>query len=195
MSAFEYASVVVSIVLALGIADILRFLADSIRPLDANRLYWVHFLWILVLLDAHVEFWLRMWDFRALVAVGPMLSLLLAGPALLFIATRVLLPLASDEGKMEVLYFRNRKLFFALLIVMNLWSLAVGPWSISGNPDEQLIYGLLMTVLMVGMSIACMLSENRRLHQTVVLLVVAVETLEFFSMFYLPTAAAQFGSV
>ena len=195
MSAFEYASVVVSIVLALGIADILRFLADSIRTLDTDKVYWVHFLWILVLLDAHIEFWFRMWDFRALVDVGPMLSLLLAGPALLFIATRILLPLASDEGSMEALYFRNRKLFFALLIVMNLWSLAVGPWSSSGNPGEQLIYGLLMTVLMAGVSIACMLSENRRLHQTVVLLVVAVETLEFFSMFYLPTAAAQFGSV
>ena len=195
MSAFEYASVVVSIILALGIADILRFLADTIRTLDAHRLYWVHFLWILVLLDAHIEFWLRMWDFRVLVDVGPMLSLLLAGPALLFIATRILLPLPSDEANIEELYFRNKKLFFALLIVMNLWSLAVGPWSSSVNSGEQLLYGSLMTALMVGVSIACVLSENRRLHQAVVLSIVALEILEFFSMFYLSTAAAQIGGV
>ena len=74
MSDFEYASVVVSIVLALGIADILRFLGDTVREPGACRVYWVHFLWILVLLSLHIEFWWRMWNFRHVLYIGPMLA-------------------------------------------------------------------------------------------------------------------------
>jgi hypothetical protein len=181
MSAFEYASVVVSIILALGIADILRFLADTFRDWNPRRFYWLHFLWMILLLEAHVEFWLRMWDFRTLVDVGPMLSVLLTGPALLFMATRALMPLPGGETTMEDLYFGNRKIFFAVLILMSLWSFAVGPWQPSGNPVALPLYGALFTLILMSAFVACMFSSNRRLHQAVVLTISATEVLELFS--------------
>ena len=115
MSDFEYASVVVSIVLALGIADILRFIADTFREPGGRKLFWVHLLWVLVLLQLHVEFWWRMWSFRDLITVGSGLGFVLLGPALLFTATRTLLPTNDSDTDLEALYFRRKSLFFVFL--------------------------------------------------------------------------------
>ena len=105
MSSFEYASVLVSIVLALGIADILRFIGDTVREFDIRRVYWVHILWVCILLDAHVEFWLRLWDFKDLVDIGPGFTLIFLGPALLFVTARTLLPASNNDDGMKEFFF------------------------------------------------------------------------------------------
>ena len=107
-----------SIVLALGIADILRFLADVLREPGARRLYWVHMLWVVLLLELHVEFWWRLWGFQSQLSVGPELALVILGPALLFMASRIMLPGPRDSADMAVLYYGRRTAFFSMMIAM-----------------------------------------------------------------------------
>ena len=180
MSDFEYASVVVSIVLALGIADILRFIGDTVRELDVRRLYWVHFLWILVLLSLHVEFWWRMWDFRHVLYIGPRLAFLLVGPALLFVATRTLLP-ASDDRPNEEFFYRRKSAFFAIMILLSLWSLAFSPWSVSMESGQSLITIIVVSVIVIALFTACVFSDNSKLHKGVVSMVVLLELIEMLS--------------
>ena len=182
MSDFEYASVVVSIVLALGIADILRFLADTFRESGSRKLYWVHLLWIVVLLQLHVEFWWRMWSFRELITVGPSLGLVLLGPAILFVTTRTLLPAGATENDFEALFFRRKTLFFVMLAMLNLWALIFSPWSIGMAPNESTIAVLGVFAVVMSLFVACMFSSSPLLHKSVVCSVVALEVLEIVAM-------------
>jgi hypothetical protein len=181
MSDFEYASVVVSIVLALGIADILRFLADCLREPGRRRLYWVHLVWIFLLLQLHVEFWWRMWDFRDFVDVGPKLTFLLLGPAGLFVATRTLLPTSGGESDMEQLYFQRKTAFFVLVLLLNIWSMIASPLSQAGDSGESGMLAVGLTVFFMALFVACVLSSNRRLHQAVAAIVALMEMLEIGS--------------
>jgi len=181
MSDFEYASVVVSIVLALGIADILRFLADCLREPGQRRLFWVHLVWIFLLLELHVEFWWRMWDFRDFVDVGPMLTFLLLGPAVLFVATRTLLPTSAGELDMQQLYFQRKTAFFILVLVLNIWSLIASPWSQAADSRESGVLVVSLTVIFMALFVACVFSSNRLLHQAVAVVVAVLEMLEIGS--------------
>jgi uncharacterized membrane protein len=177
MSDFEYASVVVSIVLALGIADILRFIADTFREPGGRKLFWVHLLWVLVLLQLHVEFWWRMWSFRNLITVGSGLGFVLLGPALLFTATRTLLPTNDSDADLEALYFRRKSLFFVFLALLNIWALAFSPWS-ADTSGENITLVLGGFALVMTLFAACIFSKNLLLHKGVVSLLVALEVLE-----------------
>lgn len=181
MSDFEYASVVVSIVLALGIADILRFLADTFRESGGRRIYWVHLLWIIILFELHVEFWWRMWSFKDLVTIGPSLGLVLLGPAMLFVTTRALLPVAASDADMQALYYRRKTLFFIMLALLNLWALALSPWGVAEVPEEGAAIALSLFAFAMLLFVACMLTSNRLLHSGVVVLVLVLEATEMVS--------------
>jgi hypothetical protein len=182
MSDFEYASVVVSIVLALGIADVLRFLADTFRESGSRKLYWVHLLWILVLFQLHLEFWWRMWSFRELVTVGPSLGLVLLGPAMLFVGTRTLLPVGGSDSDLQALFFRRKTLFFVMLALLNVWGLVLSPWSVGLAPDESVVVVTGVFAFVMALFVACIFSSNQLLHKSVVSLVVALELLDTFAV-------------
>ncbi len=178
MSDFEYVSVVVSIVLALGIADVLRFFADTFRASGGRKLYWVHLLWIIILLQLHVEFWWRMWSFRELVTVGPTLALVLLGPALLFVATRSLLPTSTADHDLQVLFFRRKTLFFVMLALLNVWALMLSPWSVEFAPNESFTFIIVAFLFVTSLFAACIFSSNHVLHKGVVSVVVVLELLD-----------------
>jgi hypothetical protein len=178
MTDFEYASVVVSIVLALGIADVLRFIADIFRESGSRKLYWVHLLWILVLFQLHVEFWWRMWGFRELVTVGPSLGLVLLGPAMLFVATRALLPAWGADPDLQALFYRRKTLFFVMLALLNVWALVLSPWSAALDSRQSIAVVIGVSVLVMALFIACIFSSNQLLHKGVVSLVIALEILD-----------------
>jgi hypothetical protein len=178
MSEFEYASVVVSIVLALGIAEILRFLADTLREPGARQLYWVHLLWMVVLLELHMEFWWRMWAFKDQLTVGPELAVVLVGPALLFMATRTLLPGPQDSADMQQLYYRRKSAFFTMLVTTSLWSMVTSPWSLPEDQRAALYASLVLTVVVIGVFVSCIFTSSRRVHAAVVLVVFGLEFVE-----------------
>lgn len=178
MSDFEYASVVVSIVLALGIADILRFIVDTFRESGGRKSFWVHLLWIFVLLQLHVEFWWRMWSFKDLIVVGSGLGLVLLGPAMLFAATRTLLPTGDSDTDMKALYFRRKNLFFIFLALLNIWAIVFSPWGAGAAAAESATIVLGGFALVMVLFAACIFSKNLWLHGGVVSLLAVLEVLE-----------------
>ena len=62
MSTFEYVMVMVSVVLALALAQLLRALTEVVFN---RRRYWVHALWMLCLVLLIVQVWWAYWDFNA----------------------------------------------------------------------------------------------------------------------------------
>jgi hypothetical protein len=180
MSEFEYASVVVSIVLALGMADILRFLADTLRDPSERRGYWVHMLWVVLLLELHMEFWWRMWAFRDQLTAGPELTIVLLGPAILFMATRIILPHAG-EADMQQLYFQRKNAFFIALVASSLWSALTSTWALPEGQQGLPLFALVTMAAILAVFIACILTANRRFHAVVVLGIFGLELLDMIA--------------
>lgn len=176
MSEFEYAAMVVSIVMALGITEILRHIADTVRDLNSKPIYWVHSLWLLLLLKTHMDFWVQMWLFRELVQIGSGLVYILVGPAMLFIATRTLLPDSNSDEDMAALFYKRKNAFFAIMAI-------IAFWSIVSIPQQINIVIVALGILGVSLYVACIVINKPVFHKSVVLLVAALEVLEAASSF------------
>ena len=171
MSEFEYFSVVVSVVLGLGIADILRFFGDSLANLRQRKSFWIQIIWLTILLETHVEFWWQLWGYRERFEASPALVYLLIGPALLFIATRTLLSSIQDDRDIEMVYFERRIPFFSMLIAMNVWGIAI-------TPEPTLTMGI-GSLVGLAFFLACISVTHRWVHAGVVLIVAVVELVKY----------------
>src|SRR5688572_4060142 len=114
MTLFEYLSVAVSIVLSLSAAQILANLRAVFHP---QRRYWVHTLWVALLLYFHFSIWWRFWSFRDFDSWNlGVFGLALLGPGLLFVCSNTLVPSQqSDETSWQQHFFSVRAWFFVVL--------------------------------------------------------------------------------
>lgn len=122
MSDFDYLSVLISIVLGLGITNLLGGLATLVRRRDRILMYWPLPVWLVTLFLIHVQTWWSMfglrqvarWSFEGFLVV-------LMQPVLLYLMSALILPEASDsEARIDLrhTYFRERAWFFATFIAV-----------------------------------------------------------------------------
>jgi hypothetical protein len=115
MNPFEYVTVLVSIILGLGIAQILTGIADLIHQNDRVKVYWPHLLWILLVLILHVQEWWVTYDLRHYTPWRlPVFLFVMLYPVNLFILARLLFPfgLHDEVVDLKAFYFHNyRKIF------------------------------------------------------------------------------------
>lgn len=93
MSLFEFLMVLVSIIIGLGIAEILTGVARQIRCRGSTRGYWVHSLLVGTIFVALVQQWWEIWGLRVVPEwsfVG--LVMMLGGPVGLFLIAHLLFP-------------------------------------------------------------------------------------------------------
>ena len=62
MGIFEYISVLTSIIVGLGIAHLLKGVANIVQHPGRNRIYWVHLLWVAFMFFQAIFFW--WWEFK-----------------------------------------------------------------------------------------------------------------------------------
>src|SRR6478609_7831413 len=101
MGAFEYLSVLISIILALGMTRVLGGVGEMLQARSRRRIYWVHAVWIVNLfLFLVVAWWVfyrwrnqQPWTFFLFVFV-------LISPTILFLASLILFPRegSADEA-------------------------------------------------------------------------------------------------
>lgn len=118
MDNFNYLSVLVSIVLGLGITNLLSAVAALVRSRARLRMYWPLPIWIATLFLIHIQTWWSMfglrevgtWSFAAFLIV-------LLQPVALFLMTAVLSPQVSetDATDLRVQYFSESRWFFGTL--------------------------------------------------------------------------------
>jgi hypothetical protein len=115
MSAFEYVTVLISIILGLGITQILTGIADLIHQSNRVKVYWPHVLWVFIVLVLHVQEWwvtFELKDFQPWRL--PTFLFVMLYPIILFVLARLLFPFGIQEGRVDlkVFYYDNyRKIF------------------------------------------------------------------------------------
>ena len=132
MSSFEYVSVLLSIVLALGVAHILSGITAMIEKWARLERYWVFLAWCGLTLAIHVGYWRALWRFhdRPEWAAGD-LTFWFVSVATLFVASRLLVPTTAPTS-MRQHFAAIRRPFFGSLTLF--WLLAsIGPL-FTGSP-------------------------------------------------------------
>lgn len=118
MSAFEYLSVLISIILAMGMTRVLAGVGEMLQASSHRQIYWVHVLWVVNLfLYLVVAWWIfyrwrnqQSWTFFLIVFV-------LISPTILYLAAVLLFPRERNVDltlKYKTHYYANQRAFFIL---------------------------------------------------------------------------------
>ncbi len=135
---FEYVSILVSIILGLGITQLLTAFSEVIFHGGKLKWYWPHNIWILFILFLHVQDWFVTYSLRDKQSwTLPELIFVLLYPAVLFLAAKLVLPTQIHEGQRDMrgYYFSQFPILFliisiaaALSFLFNVWLLEAVWW-------------------------------------------------------------------
>ena len=121
MTPFEYVTVLISIVLGLGITQIVTGTADIIQNWERVKLYWPHLLWIVLVFFLHLQEWWVLFELRHMQQWRlPTFFFTILSPINLFILARILFP-ASHEGgptDLKTYYFNSYRKFFLMIAIL-----------------------------------------------------------------------------
>jgi len=132
---FSYLSVLISIILGLGITQLLTGLGRLINGRTRVRWYWPVVLWTVLLLVIHVQTWWAMFELRTQARwtfLGFLVVLL--HPIVLYLAAAVVLPDAGGDATidLEANYYAHARWLFGLLMALIVASL-VRPVVLAGG--------------------------------------------------------------
>ena len=169
MGAFEYLSVLISIILALGMTRVLAGVGEMLQARSRHRVYWVHAIWIInVLLFLVVAWWIfyrwrnqQPWTFFLFIFV-------LISPTLLYLASLLLFPREGDVDSAvdyKTHYYANHRAFFILFALFA--PVDIVDSLLKGVP-HFLNLGLpyiVVNVLFLAGLVTAAITRNERYHQ------------------------------
>jgi hypothetical protein len=127
MSAFDYLTILISIVLGLAIANVLARLATVITARERTDFYWPPIAWAVWLFFISVQHWWAEWSVRHTPQwnFGTFWLQLLI-PVDLFLLSALVLPDREEGGTLDLgyWYFRNRRWFFGFMFFLPALSIA-----------------------------------------------------------------------
>ena len=165
MTLFEYLSVAVSIVVSLSAAQILVNLRAVFNP---ARRYWVHTLWVVIVLYIHLLLWWGFWAYRDIELWNlATFSLVLLNPGILFVASSTLvLNVSKTDDSWEKHFFDIRRSFIVTIGLIPVGAV-LRDWVLLDTP--VVTWGHLPELFMTMVNIAAWASASRRLHAVLIL--------------------------
>jgi hypothetical protein len=169
MGAFEYLSVLISIILALGMTRVLAGVGEMLQARRHRRIYWVHVVWIVNLfMYLVVAWWIfyrwrnqQSWNFYLFVFV-------LISPTILYLASMLLFPWeANTNGSVDYKthYYANHRAFFVIFSLFPVVDIA--DTLLKGIPHFVALgspYVISSALYFIGMVTAA-ITQNKRYHQ------------------------------
>ncbi len=148
MSSFEYVTVLISIILGLGIAEILTRIARLIQKRKKVILYWPHMLWIIFILFLHIQEWWLMYELKNYQPWRlPVFLFIMLYPVNLFVLAKLIFP-DTSRGKaidLKAFYFANYPEIFLLLVASALLSITYNLLILNLKFSDQVLQILLVT--------------------------------------------------
>ena len=177
MSLFEFLMILLSIIIGLGISELLTGFASVLRAGRVSQLtiaHWALFLTLfLVLLQVFWESWslssLTRWTFPAMV-------MMLLTPVLLHLVAHMIFPESTDID-LSAYYFSKSRTIYILLVLTAVASVSFRPIAFG---SKLMVADNLSTFPTIAALLLLAWSENRLLHRILVplcLLTVALDTL------------------
>jgi len=176
MGLFEFLMILISVVIGLGLTEILTGWANLLRAREGVRFYWVHILLQFGVFFALLQQWWEFWEMEELGQISFFAVLtLLASPILLFLIAHLLFPGQSKGANLEEYYYGQASL---------LWILVVAG-TIEGTFLKPLVFGYqvfhpanLSGIPMVAFCVLLAASKNRRVHSFLVPIIIVMVVLD-----------------
>ena len=116
MELFEFLMILISIIIGLGVTEVLSGAARLLRSRDSVRFYWIHVLFQVGIFLALLQIWWESWDLRLLPEITyPQTCVLLLGPILLFLIAYLLFPDPVKSADLRAYYFRQSPLLWGFV--------------------------------------------------------------------------------
>lgn len=172
MRPFEFVMTLISIILALGVKELLagvsRILRGELKP------YWIHEVWIGVLFIMQLQYSWTLFDLEAREEwVFLDLLRLLTPPVTLFLVSSLLFPARDREAELSEFYFEIRKPAFVLLAGLMLYYTALS-LSFTILTAVQITSAAIMVILLI--------TPNVKVH-ALLTLIYAVSTVGFVASY------------
>ena len=154
ISAFEYVTVLISIILGLGITQILTGIADLTHQSNRVKVYWPHILWVFIVLLLHVQEWWVTFELRDFEPWRlPTFLFVMIYPIILFILARLLFPFGIQEGTVDLkaFYFDNYRKIFLFGSTLPILSILDAIFIRDSDPSQliKLIFPILLLFICI----------------------------------------------
>jgi len=175
---YSHIAVLVSIVIALGMAELVTAWGDLLRNRQVVTFYWTHAFWTVFILVMMIQFWWGFWNFNSNESWTIIsLTTLVFQNLLVVLTAQMLAPkiAAGQPANMKEFFYSNSKLFF-LLAAMMLVCLTLNDIFLLNLPlwhSENLVRAIGTTLCLISA-----FSQNERIH-----IVMAMTATVLFAIF------------
>lgn len=178
MGLFEFLLVLVSVVIGLGLTEILAGVANLLRARDEVRPYWIHVLFQCGVFFALLQQWWEFWDMEAMGEISFLAVLsILAPPIFLFLIANLIYPTQAKGCDLEEYYYRQAPLLWGLVIAGTLVGTFVQPL-VFGDPVFHIAN--ISGIPMLAFCFVLATSKNRRVHSVlgpIIIVMVLLDTI------------------
>lgn len=165
ISPFEYVTILVSIILGLGITKILSSLAELLYDFKKVRFFWVHSIWVILILYIHVQEWFILYELKGYPSWElPVFLFILLYPITLFLAASMLFPVIdkNEHVDLKIFFCSNYKPLYFLFLICIVLSLAFNLWLLDVAFKQQIF---LIILLLITSFLLFQKKLSVRLHQ------------------------------
>lgn len=167
ISPFEYVSILVSIILGLGITQILSAFSDLLYTYKKVKFYWPHTLWLVFVLFLHIQDWFIIYQLKDKPEWHLQeLFFILLYPISLFCVAKMLLPTneKEEQNDMKLFYKSQYPLIFIMVGLSIFISILFNYFFLMQNLLQQT-----PLIIFLGVMIYTSLKkvENEILHKTI----------------------------
>jgi len=174
MTPFEYVTVLISIILGMGITQIVTGVADLVHQWHRVKIYWPHVLWIILVFFLQIQEWWATYELRQFESLRlPTFLFVLLYPINLFILARILFPLVQPESEfdLKIFYYASYRKFFLWASMLPVLSL-LNNVLVTGHPLYTQV--IQFTVFGILIFLATRKGIDERVHKLFAIVGVAI---------------------
>jgi hypothetical protein len=138
---FEYVSILISIILGLGITQLLSAFSDLLYHYKKVKFYWPHSIWLMFILFLNIQDWFITFKLKDKLEWNlPALLFVLLYPIALFVISKMILPTNESEERfqMKAFYYSQYHITFLMMALSAFLSLLFNVFLLSKNIVEQI---------------------------------------------------------
>lgn len=166
MDRFSFVMVLLSIIVGLGITEILTNVAHQIQQRAKSKPYWLHSLLVIIVFIAFLQQWWEMWGLHTQEMWSfPVLLLMLGGPVCLYVIAHLMFPDEIEGTDFKSTYFDDARIIYMVAALAVTVATLFRPMSF-GVPlvsiDNLASAGFLISFIILA------ISRNRWVHSIIV---------------------------
>lgn len=179
LSPFEYVAVLISIILGMGITQLISGLASIVLRWEKIRLYWPHLVLVILIFIIHIQDWWATYELRNNTHWHlPMFLFIILYPVNLYILARILFPIrwSGDRVDLKTFYLANFRKIYGFMIFLPIHAIIDNVY-LNGHPlSDQILQFTLITVLSIVIIVN---RKDEWIHQALAILFVMMCLITF----------------